>query len=179
MFLYYDELDTNFYLPVIDWTKINHCYDSKIMPDNFFNKYSILFEFINNIEIEDKVDILKSDCDDNLYLYDYLKEKVLFISNMKKLSVKEINVVNLEKYLLFSGEIIDALYDLNLCNIKFSNYIQLMQLFNDALLDIAVARNKLVKCYLPNTWFITSNGLYIILILVLIIVLCFLIIIKR
>lgn len=159
MVSYYTELDTNFYLPVIDYKKINHCYDSKIMSDEFFNKYSILFEFINSIEIEDKIDNLDYDCsDDLLLLYNTLKEKLLVVSEIRKFPIEEMNVVDLEKYLLLCGEIIDSLYDLNLCKMRFSNYIQMMQLFNDALLDIATARNELVKCYLSNTWLIASNG---------------------
>lgn len=152
MIPYYKELESGFYLPILDNKNQN---DVINVSDDFYNKYSELFIFIDNLKILlNNIDINKLKTTINTLIL--LKQKIEKFYNMAVM--KNLNILQLEKYILISGEIFDILYNLNLYDIEKQQYLNIMKIFNDALLDLGYQKNKIVDMKLPDTWFITSTG---------------------
>lgn len=160
MFLYHDELDNGLILPVVHNHEINHEFDTEKMSNDFFSKYSMIFNLIDNFS--NSIDnIIKNlniiEPQNKLYL-EVLKRNIIYLSKIEKTKVELMTISDIESYLLFWGEIIDCLYNLNIYKTDSNNFIKIMQLFNNSLIDIAYKRKKIKEYKLPNIWYITSNG---------------------
>lgn len=161
---YYDELVKGLILPVIDKEIIDHSLDNNCLDNNFFIRYSMLFEMIeklkstlDNIVLDDTV-LCHFNSDNKKFYFNRVKESILSLSNLNIDSLSTTNIVDLEKYLTLWGETIDSLYNLGLLEIKLDEHIKTMRLFNDSLVEIAVKRKELINKPLPDNWLITSKG---------------------
>jgi len=162
---YYAEIESDFFLPVNIRKKINHTLDNSKLPKTFYDKYQIINDLIP------KIKKLFAKISFNTFLNnpnydDYNKENFTHLLKIYQNKSQLISSNLHEKLTLLESKesiqcwanICDFIYMVDNTLIDKDTFISIMQLFNEALIDIGEIDGSLRKIYLPNKWLLTSRG---------------------
>lgn len=162
---YYTEIESNFFLPVNVERNINHGLDNSKLPKWFYEKYQNLIDLIPKIkEMFAKFSLDKYYNTKNYIQYDktYLqslgqiyKTKYLNISGNLD---EDLTLLEVKNSIQFWGNILDFMFIVDNTLFEREYFIEIMQLYNSALIDIGEIDGSLAKKYLPDKWLLTSKG---------------------
>lgn len=162
---YYAEIESEFFLPVNNIKKINHTLDNSKLPKTFYDKYKIINDLIP------KIKKLFAKFSFNTFFnnpnYDDYNKK--YFAHLLKIYQKKSQLISSrlhEKLTLLESKesiqcwanICDFIHMVDNTLIDKDTFISIMQLLNEALIDIGKIDGSLSKHYLPDKWLLTSKG---------------------
>lgn len=165
MIKYYDEIESNFFLPVNVERNINHKLDNLKLPKWFYERYRNLIDSIPKIkELFTKFSLDKyyNNQNYNQYNKDYL-EYLVRIHKTKYLNIssnlnKDLALLEIKNSIQCWGNILELMFIIDDTLFERSQFISIMQLCNSALIDIGNIDGSLAKNYLSDKWLLTSKG---------------------
>ncbi len=162
---YYTEIENNFFIPVNDRKRINHELDGSKLPKWFYEKYQELIHLIPkikemflNVSLDGYYNSKNNRQYDKGYLeflfQKYKKEYLKVSSDLKE----DLTLLEIKNSIWCWGNILDFIFMIDHTLFEKDDFIDTMQLFNSALMDIGEMDGSLQKAYLRNQWLLTSRG---------------------
>ncbi len=157
---YYKEIENGLCLSINKERRIYPLADL-VLPNWFYEKYQSLIDFIPKIKNYFDNFLL-----DKYYLSLSDKEYFeFFLQRYKKISLKTTDNLNgvsrtleMKNCIQIWGNILEFMFSIDNTLMSNDYFIYIMELFNQALIDIGDFDGALAKHYLPNKWLLTSNG---------------------
>lgn len=162
---YFTEIENNIFLPVNVNYRINHKLDNSKLPKAFYEKYQYLIDLIPKIKdmfLKFSLDKCYNNQVNSQHDKDYLvfllqKYKTQF-PTISSILNENLTLLEMKNSIQFYGNILDFMFMADNTFFDRTHFINIMQLFNSALIDIGNIDGSLAKRYLANKWLLTSRG---------------------